>query len=225
MGVAESVGRRLEGGVQIGVVADVVCRGWIVGFKQLGQAIAQAGVSAAVKWQPFELNPDMAADGENLRQHIMRKYGSTVEQSQAARERLTAIGEELGFEFRFADDMRMVNTFKAHQLIRWAGPEGKEHQLKMALFEAYFKDRKDLNDDTVLADVAEGVGLNRDEAVKVLQDGRFADAVRQEEAFWTGNGIHGVPAVIFERQHLVTGAQGADNYAAIIRQLVNGQAA
>lgn len=211
--------------LQIDIVSDVVCPWCIVGFKQLEQAIARTGVSAAVKWHPFELNPDMTAEGENLRDHIMRKYGSTAEQSEAARDRLTALGADLGFDFRFTDDMRMVNTFKAHQLIHWAGPEGKEHQLKMALFEAYFRDRKDLNDNEVLADVAASIGLDRAEALAVLQDGRFAEVVRAEEAFWTGNGIHGVPAVIFERQHLVSGAQGADNFAAIITELTKGGAA
>lgn len=214
-----------ENVLQIDIVSDVVCPWCIVGFKQLEQAIGETGISAAIKWHPFELNPDMEAGGENLREHIMRKYGSTAEQSQAARDRLTALGADLGFDFRFTDDMRMVNTFKAHQLIHWAGPEGKEHPLKMALFEAYFGNGKDLNDHEVLAGVAESIGLDRAEALKVLEDGRYADMVRQEEAFWTQNGIHGVPAVIFERRHLITGAQGAENYASIIRQLVDGEAA
>ncbi len=206
--------------LQIDIVSDVVCPWCIVGFKQLETAIRQTGVSATVNWHPFELNPGMADEGENLREHIMKKYGSTAEQSQAARARLTELGAGLGFEFRFADDTRMVNTFKAHQLIHWAGPEGKEHALKMALFEAYFRDGKDVNDNAVLADIAQGVGLDRTEALAVLEDGRFADVVRQEERFWTESGIHGVPAVIFDRQHLVTGAQGVENYAAILRQLV-----
>ncbi|WP_305987680.1 DsbA family oxidoreductase [Roseibium sp. MMSF_3544] len=215
----------MENVLQIDIVSDVVCPWCIVGFKQLEKAITQTGVSAAVKWHPFELNPEMPAEGENLREHIMRKYGSTREQSQAARERLTEIGAGLGFEFRFTDDMRMANTYKAHQLLHWAAHEGKEHALKMALFAAYFQERKNLNDNGILADVAESVDLDRAEAEMVLEDGRFADQVRQEEQFWTQNGIHGVPAVIFDRQHLVTGAQGVDNYTAIIRQLVSGAAA
>lgn len=215
----------MENVLQIDIVSDVVCPWCIVGFKQLEAAIAQTGVSAAVKWHPFELNPDMTDEGENLREHIMRKYGTSREQSQEARERLTEIGAGLGFEFRFTDDMRMVNTFKAHQLIHWAASEGKEHVLKMALFEAYFQERKNLNEDEILADVADAVGLDRAAALKVLEDGRYADQVRQEETFWTQNGIHGVPAVIFERRHLVSGAQGVDNYASIIRQLIEGEAA
>ncbi|GAA0776210.1 DsbA family oxidoreductase [Roseibium denhamense] len=206
--------------LQIDIVSDVVCPWCIVGFKQLEQAIHETGISAAIKWHPFELNPDMPQAGENLRDHIMRKYGSTAEQSQGARDRLSEVGKDLGFEFRFADDMRMVNTFKAHQLLHWAGPEGKEHPLKMALFEAYFQDRKDLNDDEILADIAGDVGLDREEALKVLADQRFSDDVRQEEAFWTQNGIQGVPAVIFDRRHLITGAQGVENYTSILKQLM-----
>ncbi|WP_157139653.1 DsbA family oxidoreductase [Roseibium aggregatum] len=215
----------LDDVLQIDIVSDVVCPWCIVGFKQLEQAIARTGVSAAIKWHPFELNPDMVAEGENLREHIMRKYGSSAEQSQAARDRLTELGASLGFDFRFTDDMRMVNTFKAHQLIHWAGESSKEHALKMALFQAYFRYGKDVHSDQVLADVAESVGLDRAEALAVLKDGRFAEIVRAEEAFWTGNGIHGVPAVIFERQHLVSGAQGVDNFAAIITELTKGKAA
>ncbi|MES0812079.1 DsbA family oxidoreductase [Roseibium sp. SCPC15] len=215
----------MEEVLQIDIVSDVVCPWCIVGFKQLEKAIEQTGVSAAIKWHPFELNPDMPSEGENLREHIMRKYGSSAEQSQEARDRLTDIGSGLGIDFRFTEDMRMVNTFKAHQLIHWAAQEGLEHQMKMALFEAYFRDRKDLNDNAVLADIAENTGLDRASALNVLEDGRYADAVRQEEMFWTQNGIQGVPAVVFERRHLITGAQGVDNYVSIITQLVEGNAA
>ncbi|PVB61804.1 DsbA family oxidoreductase [Labrenzia sp. 011] len=214
----------LEDMLQIDIVSDVVCPWCFVGFRQLEQAIADTGVSAAIKWHPFELNPDMPAEGENLRAHIMRKYGSTAEQSQEARERLTALGAGLGIDFRFTDEMRMVNTSKAHQLLHWAGPEGKEHPLKMALFEAYFTDGKDVSDTQTLADIAQATGLDRDEAVRVLEDGRFADQVRDEEGFWTRNGIQGVPAVVFDRRHLITGAQGAENYASIIRQLMANDA-
>lgn len=215
----------LENLLQIDIVSDVVCPWCIVGFKQLEQAIEETGVSAAIKWHPFELNPDMPQEGENLRAHIMRKYGVSAEQSQDTRERLTQLGAGLGFDFRFTDGMQMVNTFKAHQLLHWAGPEGKEHPLKMALFEAYFKDGKDVSDTDTLADIAASVGLDRQEAVRVLQDGRFADVVREEESFWRQNVIEGVPAVIFERRHMISGAQGAENYAAIIKQLVDNEAA
>ena len=206
--------------LQIDIVSDVVCPWCIVGFKQLEKAIEKVGVSAAIKWHPFELNPDMPEEGENLREHVMRKYGSTAEQSQEARTRLTDLGKSLGFDFAFSDDMRMVNTFRAHQLLHWAGPQGKEHPLKMALFDAYFREGKNLNEVAVLGDIAAEVGLDGAEAVLALESGQYSDAVRAEEDFWIRNGIQGVPAVVFDRRHLITGAQGVDNYMAILKQLV-----
>ena len=211
--------------LEIDIVSDVVCPWCIIGYKQLEKALQETGVSATIKWHPFELNPQMAAEGENLREHLIAKYGTLPADSIKMRERLTGLGKELGFSFSFSDDMRMVNTFKAHQLLHWAGEVGKAHDLKMALFEAYFSERQDLNDPQVLARIAAAVGLDADEALAVLADGRNADAVRREQAFWTSNGIQGVPAVVFDQKHLVSGAQGVDNFATILRQIRTGEAA
>ena len=72
--------------MQIDIVSDVMCPWCIVGFRQLEQALATLGLGAMVRWHPFELNPDMPPEGENLGDHIMRKYGSTPEQSAANRQ-------------------------------------------------------------------------------------------------------------------------------------------
>jgi len=205
--------------LQIDIVSDVVCPWCIVGFKQLEKAIHETGTPATIKWHPFELNPHMAEEGENLREHIAAKYGTSEDESAKVRDRLTAIGAELGFTFSFSEDMRMVNSFRAHQLLHWAVPFGKEHPLKMAMFEAYFGRRENLNDPDVLAAIAEDAGLSGAEAREVLADGRFAGAVREEESFFTDQGIQGVPAMIFDRRHLVTGAQGVETYVSILNQL------
>lgn len=211
--------------VTIDIISDVVCPWCIVGYKQLEEALDQTGLTASIRWHPFELNPQMAEDGEDLREHLAAKYGTTPEASKQARERLTAIGESLGFAFRYSDEMRMVNTFRAHQLLTWAGTKGRQHQLKMVLFAAFFSDGRNVNDVDVLADACETAGLDRVEALKVLADGRFAQQVRDEEQFWTSRGIQGVPAMIFNQRHLVTGAQGIDNYVSVLEQLTQGRAA
>jgi predicted DsbA family dithiol-disulfide isomerase len=126
---------------------------------------------------------------------------------------------ELGFEFRFSDDMRMHNTFNLHQLLHWAEQQGRKHDLKQALFAAHFTHRRNLSDDKVLADVAAEIGLQRDEALAVLKDQRFATDVRAAEKFWIDAGIRGVPAIVFNQRHLVTGAQGTENYQQILQQL------
>lgn len=211
--------------IRIDIVSDVVCPWCIIGYKQLAQALELTGIAAEVHWHPFELNPDMAPEGENLREHIAAKYGTTPEASKSARDRLTALGAELGFQFDYADDMRMVNTFRSHQLIHWAGTEGREHDMKMALFTAFFTARRDVNDPEVLADCAADIGLDRETARAVLEDGRYATTVREAEQLWVARGIHGVPAVIFEERYLLSGAQGAENFASALKQIVAQRAA
>ena len=205
--------------LRIDIVSDVVCPWCIIGYRQLAQALEATGTPHEIHWQPFELNPDMPPEGQNLREHIVEKYGSTPEQSEENRDRMTAIGADLGFEFRFTDDMRMHNTFNLHQLLHWADQQGRMHDLKQALFTAHFTHRANLSDDRVLADIAADVGLDRSEALAVLADQRFAAEVRSVETTWINQGIRGVPAMIFNRRHLVTGAQGAENYTRILQQL------
>ncbi|MFZ3580869.1 DsbA family oxidoreductase [Loktanella sp. DJP18] len=205
--------------LRIDIVSDVVCPWCIVGYRQLEQALDATGIAYDLHWHPFELNPDMGPEGQNITVHIMEKYGSTRADSQANRDRLTALGGSLDFTFAFTDDSRMHNTFNAHQLIHWADTQWRGHDLKQALFTAHFTDGRNLSDPTVLVAVAVETGLDAEEALAVLADQRHAEQVRVEERFWQQQGITGVPAIIFDRKHLVTGAQGADNYARILGQL------
>ena len=209
--------------LRIDIASDVVCPWCIVGYRQLATALEESGVEAEIHWHPFELNPQMAPEGENLRDHLAAKYGTTPEQSAQARERLTALGETLGFEFNFADDKRMYNTFDAHRLIHWAQLSGRGHDLKLALFTAYFTNGLDISDHGVLAATAGEIGLDEAEAKKVLEEGRFAGEVRGQENFWLENGVHSVPAMVFQKQHPVSGAQGVENYRRIISQLTGGE--
>lgn len=219
--VGETSGTRLR----IDIASDVVCPWCIIGYRQLETALRETGMQAEIHWHPFELNPQMPHKGEDLQQHLAAKYGTTPEDSRKSRARLTAMGAELGFTFNYADDMKMVNTFRAHQLLHWAGTQGREHELKMALFEAFFTHRHDVNDPEVLADIAKSIGLDRNEALAVLRDARFADAVRDAERLWINRGIQGVPAMVFNRKYLVTGAQGVENFTSILHQLAEESAA
>ena len=209
----------MSNSLRIDIVSDVMCPWCVIGYRQLARALEVTGTAHELHWHPFELNPQMPPEGQNLREHIVEKYGTTPEQSAQSRRQMTALGDDLGFPFRFADDMRMHNTFNAHQLLHWAREKGRVHDLKQALFSAHFTNRRDLSDIAVLADVAGEVGLDRAQALAVLQDQRHADEVRTHETFWLKQGIQGVPAVIFDSQHLVTGAQGVENYTSILTQL------
>lgn len=215
--------------IRVDIVSDVVCPWCAIGYYQLAKAARETGIDIDVHWHPFELNPHMVPEGENLREHLAAKYGTTPEGSRKARARLTEMGAALGFTFDYADDMRMYNTFKAHQLIEWAEGDGgspsRAHDVKLALFEAFFTRREDVSDTGVLVAVAESVGLDGAAAREILDSGAQAAKVREKQQFWTARGVQGVPAMVFERQHLVTGAQGEENYAMILKQLAAAHAA
>jgi len=191
-----------------------------VGLRQLKIAAETLSLEIDVRWHPFELNPQMPDAGQNLQEHICEKYGITPQQSNENRLRLTTIGAELGFTFKFDEHSRMVNTFQAHQLLHWANLNGQKHALKLALFAAYFTEQLDVNDLEVLLTAAESVGLDREEAKTVLSDGRHREAVRSEQEKWTSRGITGVPAMVFNEKYLMTGAQGIENYSQVMTKIV-----
>ena len=208
--------------LNIDIVSDVVCPWCIIGYKYLEKAMAETAdqVSFQLRWQPFELNPNMGAEGQNLREHLAEKYGTTLEGSIAARARITDLGARLGFTFDYTDDMRIYNTFKAHQLLHWAGELGKQTPLKMALFSAYFSLGRNLGEEDVLLDCVEKAGLPREQAKSLLAEGRYREVVRQRAHSWLDRGIRGVPAVIFQDQYLVSGAQETSAFRKVIARLL-----
>lgn len=205
--------------IRVDIVSDVVCPWCIVGYRQLMQAAKDTGTELDVHWHPFELNPNMPPEGQNLVEHVMEKYGTSKTESEANRDRLTSVGQQLGFDFAFTPETRMHNTFNTHQLLHWAKEQGRGNDLKQALFTAHFTHNRDLSDDSVLADIAAETGFDRDAALTILSSQDNAQNVRAQQQHWHSQGISGVPAMIFKSKYLVTGAQGAENYAGIFKQL------
>ena len=210
--------------IRVDIISDVMCPWCIVGFKQLELAMARTGIGAGIRWHPFELNPDMPEDGQDLSEHITGKYGITPEQSRENRARLIALGNDFGFTFTYGPTSRMHNSFRAHQLIEWAEAFDAQHKMKLALFAAHFTEARNVNDIDVLADIATSIGLDGAAARSALLAQTHADSVRTKEQFWTAQGVSGVPAMVFQQKYLVTGAQGIDAYASILTQLQNGEA-
>lgn len=207
--------------LQIDFVSDVSCPWCVIGLKGLEQAVANAAdaVTADIRLQPFELNPQIAAEGENLAEHIAAKYGSTPEQSAATRAMIAARAAALGFTMAMGDGHRIYNTFDAHRLLHWAGIEGRQLELKHALFEAYFTHGRNPGDIEVLVDVATRVGLDATTAREVLASNRYAEAVRADEGFWQSQGVSAVPAVIIERKYLISGGQPVEAFEQALRQI------
>jgi predicted DsbA family dithiol-disulfide isomerase len=216
--------------LRIDIVSDVVCPWCIIGLKQVEKALTLVGqdIAAETYWHPFELNPNMVPEGEDTAEHIARKYGSTPEQSRANRSRLSDIGNSVGFAFNYGEGMRIYNTFNAHKLLTIFGSERgwrAQTALKMALFTAYFQDRRDVSDIDVLCDIAEAQGMDRDVALAWINDAALTTSVRAEMAHWIDQNITGVPAIIFDQKYMVPGAQSAETFADVIKKVLTKRAA
>ncbi len=221
--------------LKIDFVSDVSCPWCVIGLRALDQALERVkgdekiDVQADLHFQPFELNPNMPAEGQEITEHITQKYGITPEQANANRENIRQRGEHLGFKFSSANDAgggrhRIYNTFDAHRLLHWAGLEGGGLQkaLKEALFKAYFTDGQSPASHEVLARVAGEAGLNADRAREVLASSAYADEVRERAQFYLNQGIHSVPAVIINDQHLISGGQPPEVFEQALRKIAAG---
>jgi predicted DsbA family dithiol-disulfide isomerase len=207
--------------LRIDIVSDVVCPWCIIGYLQLQRALEQlqGQFEVTIHWQPFELNPQMPAEGQDLGEHLAQKYGSTVEQGQAVRSRLAELGDSLGFVFDYYDGMRMYNTFAAHRLLHWASELGKQTELKLALFSAFFTRRENVSDYSVLACVARRVGLPAAQALQVLEQDRYENTVRAEQQQWLQRDVHAVPTFFFNQRYSVPGAQEAATFERVLHKL------
>lgn len=212
--------------LKIDFVSDVVCPWCVVGLGGLEGALARLkgeGIEAEVRIQPFQLNPDMAPEGENIVEHIGRKYGSTPEQSAASRQMIQERAAEVGFTMNTGPDSRIWNTFDSHRLLHWAGETAPDKQaaLKKALFTVHFTEGRNLTDPEVLADAAAAAGLDRAGAAAVLAGGHHADAVRAEAALWVSRGINSVPAVVIEGKYLISGGQPVAVFEEALRKIAS----
>lgn len=207
--------------LRIDFVSDVVCPWCAIGLAALERAIERVGdeVDVELHVQPFELNPQMAADGEDIDEHLRAKYGLDDAQLAQNRERIRERGAELGFTFRDGARSRIYNTFDAHRLLHWAGVEGRQVELKHALLQAYFTRGEDVSDPATLARIAQSAGLPAERAAEILASDDYAEAVRADERMFQQAGISAVPAIIFERRHLVSGGQPVEVFERVLREL------
>ncbi|BDT72205.1 hypothetical protein os4_17400 [Comamonadaceae bacterium OS-4] len=210
--------------LKIDFVSDVSCPWCAIGLQSLETALQRLDGEVAVQmhFQPFELNPNMVPEGEDITEHLSKKYGSTPEQAAAARENIRVRGEALGFTFNMDKRARIYNTFDAHRLLHWAEDTGLQTALKKALFKAYFTDGKDPSQHAVLVEAAESVGLSGDEARAILAGDDYANLVREQEQFYLSAGINSVPAVVINDKHLISGGQPPEVFEQALRQIAAG---
>jgi len=211
--------------MKIDFVSDVSCPWCAIGLKSLEQALQRVPeLPVQLHFQPFELNPGIAPEGEDITEHLTRKYGMPAAQLEKNRDAIRQRGAAVGFDFVQGARSRIYNTFDAHRLLHWAGTQGERFQRdrKLALFGAYFTDGQDPSDHALLVERAASVGLDADEARAVLASDRYAQEVREAEAWYQSHGIRSVPAIIIDDKHLISGGQPPEVFEQALRQIAAG---
>lgn len=207
--------------MKIDFVSDVACPWCAIGLASLEQAITRLGdtVQVDLHMQPFELNPDMAAEGEDLASYLRRKYGVTADELAGRQEAIRQRAAEVGL--RFGPRTKIWNTFDAHRLLHWAGLEGRQLELKRALLAAYHERGENPGSHEVLLSAAAGAGLDVERARALLQSNEFADEVRAGIRRWQSLGIHSVPSVIIDGRYLIQGGQPVHVFEQALREIAS----
>jgi len=213
--------------LKIDFVSDVSCPWCAVGLGALEAALQRVApeVSAELHFQPFELNPQMPREGQDAFEHLHQKYGSSREQQAQAREAIRARGAAVGFRFREEGRSRVYNTFDAHRLMHWAELEdvAKQVALSKALLKACHTNGENPSDPEVLVRLAAEAGLDAQRARAILESDEYAAETRQRERLYTDAGIHSVPAIIINNQHLISGGQPVEVFERALRQIAGAE--
>lgn len=208
--------------VKLDILSDPICPWCFIGKTHLDKALAAIPDHPfVIEWHPFQLNPDMPEGGMDRRAYLEGKFGGkegAVRAYAPVVEHAEAAGLTIDFE-----GMRVTpNTIDAHRLIHWAGIEGKQTAVVDALFQAYFVDARDIGDHDVLADIADGVGMDASVVRKLLGSDADAQMIRDRDAHSREMGISSVPTFIVANQHAVPGAQPPDLWEKVIREIMAG---
>lgn len=207
--------------MKIDFVSDVSCPWCAIALGALEAALAKLGsqIDADLRFQPFELNPNMVKDGQDIVEHLSEKYGSTRADIERSQEAIRARGAEVGFTFDMHKRTRIYNTFDAHRLLYWAGTQGKQRALEHALFAAYFTAGRDPSDHDVLKELAAHAGLDPERARQILASDEYATEVRAREQLYQDHGIQAVPAVIVNDRYLIQGGQPVQVFEEALRRI------
>jgi predicted DsbA family dithiol-disulfide isomerase len=211
--------------LRIDMVSDIVCPWCTIGYQKLLKAMSELQktrpeLTIDVHFQPFELNPQMPPEGQNVNEHIAEKYGADEHTIADNRAKIKAVALELGLEFNSSDQSRIYNTFNAHKLLHEADTIGLQRVLKLALFEAYFTRQLDISDSEVLVTIATDVGMAEDRARAVLADEQLSAEVRGQLQTFIRAGVSSVPTFIFNQRYSVNGAQEPELLQQMMEQVL-----
>jgi len=210
----------------IDIVSDVVCPWCAIGYGNLRQALNQLerNIHVDVQWHPFQLNPYMGKEGQEINEHLGEKYGLNEQQLADNKQRIQEVGAQAGIDFNFDQRSRIYNTLDCHVLLHFANESGKQTELKLALFKAYFSEGKDISDREVLVGIAASVGIETQAVLAALDDDEIREVVKQEESQFKQMGIQSVPAFIINNKYLISGGQPVEAFVQGLQEIAEKEA-
>jgi len=210
--------------IKIDVWSDIACPWCYIGKRNLENGLAAASADddapkVEVVYHSYELSPDTPVDFDGGEADYLATHkGISPEQAQQMLERVTGVASEAGLAYRF-DLLKHTNTVKAHELLHFAKEQGRQHEMAERLMSAYFTEGRHLGDHDELVSLASDAGLDADQAREALSSGRYLPAVRADQAQATAYGINGVPFFVIDGKYGVSGAQPAEAFSQIVRQV------
>lgn len=205
--------------VRLDIFSDPVCPWCYVGKANLDRALADhPDHPFQVQWHPFQLNPELPAEGVGKRAYLEQKFGGKA-RVDAIHERLREVAKAAGVDMNPDKPQRMPNTLNAHRLIHWAGIEGVQQAVVDALMRAYWTEGRDIGDLATLADIAGESGMDRAATLRLLQSDADADDIRARDQDARRKGVNAVPTFLIAQQYVVSGAQPTETWEKVIAEL------
>jgi len=207
--------------IKLDIMSDPICPWCYIGKAHLDRALeSEPDHPFAIEWHPFQLNPNMPADGMDRRAYLEGKFGGK-DGAVRAYAPVVEHAEKAGLKINFEAMQRTPNTLNAHRLIHWAGIEGRQTAAVSALFKAYFVEARDIGDAEVLADIADGIEMDASVVTRLLATDEDMDDIRKRDAHSREMGISSVPTFIVGGRHAVPGAQPPELWKKVLAELRN----
>lgn len=208
--------------IEVEIWSDIACPFCFIGKKNFEEALKRYANAEMVKvtWRSFELDPSAPKSQKTKIYEILaQKYGRSVEWARTMNQNLATQGKALGLDFNF-DELIPTNSIDAHRLLHLAAKHRKEAGVIEGLFVAYFTEGKDIALKETLKSVGLAAGLNNDDIEACLNTDAFEAEVREDEATAAELGLNGVPAFVFNRKLLVSGAQPPETFLEVFSEIV-----
>lgn len=206
--------------MKIEIWSDIMCPFCYIGKRHLEQAMESLPFKneVEIEWKSYQLNPDYHnTNNESFYAYLSRAKGMSVDQVKQLSGSVSEMANNVGLSLSF-DKNIPANSFNAHRLIHFAKTKGMQDQAEEALFHAHFMEGKDIAQLSVLIELGEQIGLNKNEVEKILLSDEFTEAVRYDVYESKQIGVGGVPYFVFDRKFALSGAQPVEAFVAAITQ-------